>query len=411
MAPTSLDALSRASGLNPYTGLKVLPDLYEVSPALANKMIENTIRTALLPEIERMIVGRSADPPPVQVSVPVPATAPAPAGVAPPASDAGTNPLAIALGYAALEAGVQNAGKNRTKPDRPKFPAFPAFPGFPSPPTGSQTGGNSPFKFPAFPPGPFPGFPSPPAGNQTGGNGGFKFPAFPNSFPPFPAGNSSSPFPAPAPLQLGVIPQIFNTPEVLAGLPLSWESMALGNVGGDRRNELNGPCKNVTLIFARGVTEQGNMGVIVGPGFAKELQRAGISAAVQGLNFDPMNLKNGSQAGGALMAQNANDVAARCPNTKIILGGYSIGGVVIPIAAWKLKKEVHKQIVAIITFGWPPGSLKMIPKDLQRRARAICKSDDMVCGGKGHDGTGNHLSYGNTAKLAAQFVKQQLLIP
>ena len=59
--------------------------------------------------------------------------------------------------------------------------------------------------------------------------------------------------------------------------------------GGDRNDIINGKCKPVTLIFARGTSELGNIGQIVGPPFVvaleKEFGKGNI--AVQGVNDYP----------------------------------------------------------------------------------------------------------------------------
>ena len=57
------------------------------------------------------------------------------------------------------------------------------------------------------------------------------------------------------------------------GLPASVApASCLGVTGGTTDNDLlNGVCKNLTLIFARGTTESGNVGGIVGPPFVNAL--------------------------------------------------------------------------------------------------------------------------------------------
>jgi cutinase len=88
------------------------------------------------------------------------------------------------------------------------------------------------------------------------------------------------------------------------------------------------------LIFARGTTEQGNLGTVVGPGLASALKAAmgNSKVAVQGVNY-PANVAgaisgatNPAAADGAKnMAMLANKAIAACPNTKVVLSGYSQG--------------------------------------------------------------------------------------
>jgi cutinase len=61
-------------------------------------------------------------------------------------------------------------------------------------------------------------------------------------------------------------------------------------------SQASGPCKKITLIFARGTTETGNMGITVGPSLAKQLRSVygNADVAVQGVDY------GASFSGGAL---------------------------------------------------------------------------------------------------------------
>jgi len=72
------------------------------------------------------------------------------------------------------------------------------------------------------------------------------------------------------------------------------------------QNGLSGPCKPVTVLFARGTTEIGNVGILTGPPFFQALaQRVGPGGfAVQGIDYpaDILGfLAGGDAAGSALM--------------------------------------------------------------------------------------------------------------
>jgi cutinase len=96
----------------------------------------------------------------------------------------------------------------------------------------------------------------------------------------------------------------------------------------------DGVCKPVTLIFARGTTEPGNMGSVVGPPLATSMQAAfgADKVAVQGVDY-PANFAGAGtgatdpkNAAGALnMVAMVAKVAAACPNSKVVLSGYSQG--------------------------------------------------------------------------------------
>lgn len=71
-------------------------------------------------------------------------------------------------------------------------------------------------------------------------------------------------------------------------------------------NELNdGPCKEYTVLFARGTTEPGNVGILVGPPFFEALRdRVGkAKLAIQGVNGYDADVEGylaGGDAGGSV---------------------------------------------------------------------------------------------------------------
>ena len=97
------------------------------------------------------------------------------------------------------------------------------------------------------------------------------------------------------------------------GIPVSAENPAGCtniNLAGETFNDIadGSPCKNFTLIFARGTFENGNVGGIVGPPFidALEAMLGTAQVAVQGVNNYPADvagfLAGGSATGSANMA-------------------------------------------------------------------------------------------------------------
>lgn len=96
----------------------------------------------------------------------------------------------------------------------------------------------------------------------------------------------------------------------------------LGITNGTTDNDLmNGVCKNLPLVFARGTTENGNVGDIVGPPFVHALvsMLGEAQVAVQGVNNYPSDVQDflagGSVTGSQKMTQ--------CPVTKLCVSGYS----------------------------------------------------------------------------------------
>lgn len=97
----------------------------------------------------------------------------------------------------------------------------------------------------------------------------------------------------------------------------------------DTENDLTdgSACKAVTIIFARGTTESGNVGLSTGPPFFSAVAQAigESNLAVQGVDYaaDVAGFVAGGDAtGSALMAQLVTQARQQCPNTKIVLSGY-----------------------------------------------------------------------------------------
>lgn len=97
----------------------------------------------------------------------------------------------------------------------------------------------------------------------------------------------------------------------------------------DTENDLtNGsPCKAMTVIFARGTTESGNVGTLSGPPMFGALSTAvgPANLAVQGVDYGatiPQFLEGGDPTGSALMAKLVTQASTQCPNTAIVVSGY-----------------------------------------------------------------------------------------
>jgi hypothetical protein len=118
---------------------------------------------------------------------------------------------------------------------------------------------------------------------------------------------------------------------ILLGLPLiaasPIESRQLATA--DTENDLtNGsPCKAMTVIFARGTTETGNVGTLTGPPFFNAMSQAvgASNLAVQGVEYPadiPGFLAGGDANGSKKMAQLVSQAMTQCPDTKVVMSGY-----------------------------------------------------------------------------------------
>lgn len=182
-------------------------------------------------------------------------------------------------------------------------------------------------------------------------------------------------------------------------------SRQISNTANDLLN--NVPCRALTLIFARGTTETGNMGTIVGPPFADALISSfGTSAvAVQGVDYGatiPEFLEGGDPVGSATLAALVARAVTQCPSTKILISGYSQGGQLVHNGAKLLTSAQVARVSAVVIFGDPDNgqAVGSIPSS---KVDVFCAVGDDICLG-GDLVLPAHLSYGADAGAAASFV-------
>lgn len=108
--------------------------------------------------------------------------------------------------------------------------------------------------------------------------------------------------------------------------------------------------------------------------------------------------------GGKVMAEYVQQALKQCPGTKIIVSGYSQGGMVVHNA---FSNGVSASDVAgAIMFG-DPFKRQALPGLSTDKVKQFCGTADTICGGGGDGGaTGSHLSYGSVADSAASFAIQ-----
>ncbi|KAK6065429.1 cutinase [Seiridium cupressi] len=180
-------------------------------------------------------------------------------------------------------------------------------------------------------------------------------------------------------------------------------------------------CKTYTLLFARGTTETGTLGTVVGPGLENSVESAlgADQVTVQGVEYaaDAAGITSeatGSGPGSVAMADDATTWLSNCPDTKIILTGYSQGAMVVHNTASKLNSANKiASVVAAVTFGDPFKTQLPIGIDTAE-FHTFCASDDSVCGTTGtcagsggctSASTMGHLGYGSDVDTAASFIK------
>ncbi len=197
-------------------------------------------------------------------------------------------------------------------------------------------------------------------------------------------------------------------------------------------------CSNLEVVFARGTNEAPGVGV-TGQAFvnALEAQLPGQSVDVYGVNY-PASLSFPDAAQGVVDATNeVESIAATCPNTKIVLGGYSQGAAVAgytvtgvdpsgyslpPGITGPMPPSVGNHIAAVVLFGTPqPYILGLLDHSAPpiaigaaytSKTLQLCNQGDPICSPGGLDRAA-HSAYASngSADQAAEFVVEQIAQP
>ena len=188
------------------------------------------------------------------------------------------------------------------------------------------------------------------------------------------------------------------------------------------------PCPDVEVVFARGTFEPPGVGA-TGQAFVDSLRaKAGDkSVDVYAVNY-PASLDFATAADGVVDASNkVRDTVANCPNTKIVIGGYSQGAAVAayitedavpagftlpPGMIGPMPASAADHVAAVALFGKPSsGFLQMIytgapPITVGSRYAGktldLCIPEDPVCSPTGGDNGahGMYMANGMTAQAA-----------
>ena len=182
-------------------------------------------------------------------------------------------------------------------------------------------------------------------------------------------------------------------------------------------------CPDIEVVFARGTTEPLGLGR-VGAAFVNDLRaRVGDrTVGTYGVNY-PATYDFRTAADGANdMSSHVQYMMANCPNTRLVLGGFSQGAAVVDVIAelpvpaagftLPLPASAPDHIAAIALFGNPSAKAGLpltISPTWGARSIDLCLPDDAVCDTLGTN-VAVHSTYpesGQTA-MAADFVAAQV---
>jgi len=179
-------------------------------------------------------------------------------------------------------------------------------------------------------------------------------------------------------------------------------------------------CSDVDLVFARGTGEAQGPSVLQG-GTLNALKSglSGKSVSSYSVVY-PAGADQNAKPGADDLVKHVKSVAASCPNTKFVLGGYSQGGTVVDLAigvslfgpapTGTIPADLAPRVAAIVTFGNPLGNNRLAAASptYSSRIKEFCASGDPVCrNGSNFTAHFSYLSNGDTTR-AGQFAASKV---
>jgi cutinase len=135
-------------------------------------------------------------------------------------------------------------------------------------------------------------------------------------------------------------------------------------------------CPDVEVVFARGRQEPPGVGA-VGDVLVNSLRsQVRLSVGVYGVNW-PADLS--ARSGANDMIAHVQSMAASCPNTRMVLGGYSLGATAADLAIRAMPPGMNQHIAAVALFGNGARRLGPAPA-FAGKTIDQCADGDPVCG-------------------------------
>jgi len=135
-------------------------------------------------------------------------------------------------------------------------------------------------------------------------------------------------------------------------------------------------CPDAEVDFARGREEPPGLGA-VGDALVNSLRAKvpNMSIGAYGVNY-PANISVDS--GASDMSAHVQFMARSCPNTREVLGGYSLGAEVADVATWgRIPPGVDQHVAAVALFG--NGTRRVAPA-FAGKTIDQCAQGDPICG-------------------------------
>ena len=181
-------------------------------------------------------------------------------------------------------------------------------------------------------------------------------------------------------------------------------------------------CPDIEVVFARGTNEDAGLGAVGGT-FVDQLRGkvGGRSVGAYAVNY-PATFDFLKAAAGANDASaHIQNMVNTCPNTRLVLGGYSQGAAVIDVISAvpvpgvgfdnPLPPNVPEHVAAIAVFGNPSAKLGLpltVSPVWGGRSIDLCNPGDPICASGGRDVAAHRAYAGGSTNQAADFVAGHL---
>lgn len=200
-------------------------------------------------------------------------------------------------------------------------------------------------------------------------------------------------------------------------------ALAAQTVTGSPASAAPPKCSDIEIVFARGTTEPAGIGR-VGQALADTLRpmvkdkTVGTYAVKYPASYDFLQVAAGANDA----SKRVQWLAKNCPDTKIVLGGYSQGAAVVDVVTTSpvaglgytapLPRSAVSHVAAVAVFGNPSARLgrplTILSPDFGSRTADLCNTGDPICSlGREWDA---HVRYPESGlvKLAAQWITKHV---
>jgi len=138
-------------------------------------------------------------------------------------------------------------------------------------------------------------------------------------------------------------------------------------------------CYPFELIIARGTSEPGDFGAVVGDPVLARVQQILGKDKVRGYSVQWDGNLVGATAitGAGDVAKRVNQKSKECPNMQFAVIGYSVGGAIAANGLKNINKDARSRVKAVVLYA--PFGGASAPSDFRGRTLKNCASGDSVC--------------------------------